>query len=311
MTQITKPGIGRKFSRDEGWWRVYQSLKDNPPIRANILDTINYVEGKLVFRTIQAGTGMKIEILDADGFPPQTTPYTYLRISSTLQEGVNVTKGGSPIGSGPATTLDLGPGLSAVQLTPGTIQIINDGSVGSSNLIVYSSGVQVNTAPVQSLNFVSGAVVTETSAGHINIAISNLGGISLEDSGIPVSGGPFTTLNFVGASGLSIVTDLGGGVAQIDLGAVTGFNDITPFNFTYTGVTVTSGVFTVSAFFGTNTPQEKDILVMINGLVLEYNPTPVLSDFTVSGNNLNLNIPNIGYFLDTDDVITSYYWNYL
>lgn len=305
MTRRTGPGIGRKFSRDEGFWYIFNTMKEKSPVRANIIDSINYVEQKLVFRTIEAGTGIKIEILDADGLPPENTPYTKLRLSGTMQEGVNIRVGGTPIGTVPATTLDFDGPVSAAQTSPGTVKITVE--AGAADFDVLASGAVVNTGPIQNLNFFGdGVVVTESGPGEMDIEISNLGTVLIQEDGVPLPG-TFTTLNFVGVSGA--ITDLGGGVVQLNLTPDGGFNIISPFNAVFTGATVPSGSYTVSAFFGTDSPDPTEVIVMVNGLVLEYSLNPILSSFDVLGSDLLLNVDNMGFPLEQDDKITSYYWN--
>jgi hypothetical protein len=183
VTKKTNPGLGKWPSRGEGWWRIYNSLKDRNGDRGNILDSINYVEQKLVFRTIEAGTGLKIEILDADGFPSSETPFTYLRLSSTITEGVNIKINGTPVGSGPATTLNFTGSVSAVQTSPGEISISFTGTGGS--------GVSDPFNEIIPYNYVySGALIVSgqtTVSGFFNgqlpaasDVIININGLTLE-----------------------------------------------------------------------------------------------------------------------------------
>ncbi len=311
MTKIVKPGVGRKFSRDEGFWFILNTLKESSGFRANIIDTINYIEQKLIFRTIEAGNGISVNIVNTGQLQPDgITPYTKLIISNTLQEGVNIEVNGIPIGTGPATTINFEGNISALQESPGNIKItvenVSVSSLGTDFSVSYL-GTQINTSSIQNINFQgNGVVVTETSAGYIDVTINQNNSIYVTENGIPVSSGPFSVLNFLAVSGS--ITHTSGNIIDINLLSNAGFNDIENFISVHTGPTIVSGTFTISGYFGSLSPNPKNVIVHINGLALEYNTNPFLSDFIVSGNNLTLNISNIGYPLDNGDNIQTYYW---
>lgn len=306
MANIIKPGPGRKFSRDEGFWFILNTLKESSGFRANIIDTINYVEQKLIFRTIESGEGISINIVDTGQLQPDgITPYTKLVISNTLQEGVNVEVNGTPIGTQPATTINFEGKFSATQIFPGNIKLTLEGI--DSDFSVSYFGTQVNTSSIQNINFQgTGVVVTETSAGYIDVTINQSNSIQVLENGNPVFSNPFTTLNFIATSGT--ITHTSGSIVDINLLNNAGFNNIENYFTIHTGSTVTSGAVVISGYFGSLNPDPKNIIIHINGLALEYDTNPVISDFSVSGNNLILNIDNIGYPLDFGDRIQAYYW---
>lgn len=306
MTKIIKPGVGRKFSRDEGFWFILNTLKESSGFRANIVDTINYVEQKLIFRTIEAGEGISIDIvntgqLQTDG----VTPYTKLIINNTMQEGVNVEVNGFPVGTQPATTINFEGNFSAVQTSPGNIKLTLE-SIAPEFSISYL-GSQINTSSVQNINFQgTGVVVTETSAGYVDITINQSNSIQVFENGVPVSSNPFSILNFIAASGT--ITHTSGNIVDINLLNNAGFNNIENYLSIHTGSIVTSGSVIISGYFGSVNPEPKNVIVHINGLALEYDTNFSNSDFSVSGNNLILNIDNIGFPLDNGDKIQAYYW---
>lgn len=309
MTKIIKPGLGRKFSRDEGFWYIFNTLKDLSGQRANIIDMINYVEQKLIFRTIEAGRGISIDIDNTGQFYHDgVTPYTKIVIKSTLQEGVTVKVNNVNVGSKPATTLNFEGNVSAFEVSPGNVKIVIGSAISlPSSFNVSQSGTQINTAPIQNINFTGNGVnVVETSSGFIDINITQNSFINIQENGVNVSGSPFHTLNFIVTSGTIFGVS---GVANINLLNVLGFNNLEVETNIYTGVTVTSGLVTLSGFFGSLNPDPSKILIHINGLALEYDSNPTLSDFQISGNNLILNVDNIGYPLDNGDKILYYYWH--
>ncbi|MEM4260720.1 MAG: hypothetical protein QXG00_05780 [Candidatus Woesearchaeota archaeon] len=306
MTKIIKPGVGRKFSRDEGFWFILNTLKESSGFRANIVDTINYVEQKLIFRTIEAGEGISIDIVNTGQLQPDgVTPYTKLIITNTMQEGVNVEVNGFPVGTQPATTINFEGNFSAVQTSPGNIKLTLE-SIAPEFSISYL-GSKINTSSVQNINFQgTGVVVTETSAGYVDITINQSNSIQVFENGVPVSSNPFSILNFIAASGT--ITHTSGNIVDINLLNNAGFNNIENYLFIHTGSIVTSGSVVISGYFGSVNPEPKNVIVHINGLALEYDTNFFNSDFSVSGNNLILNIDNIGFPLDNGDKIQAYYW---
>ncbi|MEM5877521.1 MAG: hypothetical protein QXF12_01450 [Candidatus Aenigmatarchaeota archaeon] len=308
MTKIIRPGLGRKFSRDEGFWYIFNTLKDLSGQRANIIDMINYVEQKLIFRTIEAGRGISIDI-DNTGqyYHDGVTPYTKIVIRNTLQEGINIKVNDVDIGSKPAITLNFEGNVSAYEVSPGNVKIIIGTAISSLNSFTISqSGVQINTSPIQNIDFTGNGVnVVETSSGFINVNITQNNVINIQENGVDVSGSPFHTLNFIVTSGTIFGVS---GVANINLLDVLGFNNLEVRSNIYTGTTITSGSVILSGFFGSLNPDPEKILIHINGLALEYDNNPLQSDFIISGNNLTLNVDNIGYPLDSGDKILFYYW---
>lgn len=302
QTITRRAGVGKKFSRAEGFWRIFNTMKDKQDERANILDVIDFVEQKLVYRTIEAGTGVKIEILDADNFNPNETPYHKIRIGldGTIAGGINIFSGGSAVSTTPTNNLNFLGIVSAVETSPGTVDLIID-------FDVLGQGVVKNTEPVKSINFTgAGVVVTETSAGNLDVNISNLGTFGLQENGNPIGSSDFTTFNFIGVSGA--VKDAGMGVAEINLSAIRGINEVIHEVTFLAGTSVASGSHTLSAFFGTYLPDGDDVIITINGLTLEWSPNSADSDFEVSGSNLVILVDNLGYPLDSDDKIAGYYW---
>lgn len=309
MTKKTGPGIGKWPSRGEGWWRIFNSLKDKQGTRANILDSINYTEQKMVFRTIEAGSGLTIEVLDADKNATLEQPFTYLRLSSTIQEGINVKRNGIDFGTGPVTTLDFAGGVSMYQTAPGEVRVFVTGGDGA-NIDIQEAGVTKNSRPTTLINFVSGATITETVSGQVDIRINQ--GNFIQNNGVPISTERFETINFVATS--AVATDMGNGVVSINLTNVTGtgaYTEISPYTFVYSGSAISNGQAIISGFFGGMLPEETDVVIAINGLVLEYNPDPSFSDFNVTNGNLRLNIDNLGYPVEPDDKIKGYYWTTL
>lgn len=308
MTKIVKPGIGRKFSRDEGFWFIFNTLKEISGFRGNIIDTINYVEQKLIFRTIEAGNGISVDVVQTGQYQPDgVTPYTKLVISNTAQEGVNIKVNGIPIGTGPATTINFEGNVSAIQTSPGNIKITIDQNVSGSDFNISYNNSQINTNSIQNINFQgTGVSVVETSSGFVDVIINQTNTVQIYENNIPLSGNPFTTINFIATSG--VVTQSSGGIVNINLLQNAGFNNIENFIFTYSGFIITSGIYTLSGYFGAYTPNPSNIIIHINGLALEYDSNPLNSDYDISGNNLILNIQNIGYPIDNGDRIQAYYW---
>lgn len=304
QTQTIKrgPGLGKKFSRGEGFWRIFNTMKDVQDERANILDVIDFVEQKLVFRTIEAGPGVKIEILDADNFNPNETPYHKIRIGldGAVAGGITIQTDGTDVTTTPATTMNFLGNVSAVETSPGNVDLVID-------LDVLDDGVVQNTSPVKTINFTgAGVTVTETTSGNLDVQISNLGTFSVQENGATIGGTDFTTFNFVGVSGA--VADAGGGVAEINLASIAGFNDIIHEATFFTGVPVSSGSHTITNFFSGYSPNGDDVIVSINGLTLEWDPVSANSDFEISGSDLVILVDNLGYPLDSDDKISGYFW---
>jgi hypothetical protein len=262
-TYIVSPGTGKKFSREEGFWRLMFSLNEEMNKRANIIDMINYIEQKLVFRTIEVGNGLEINVVNTNLKYPDGNYYRKIVISNTQQEGVNVKVNDINVGTQPAKTINFSGPFSATQTTPGEIKVTFEGNL--------------------------------------------LTGIDVRENGILVSGSPFNTINFITPSGSSVFS-VSAGIVNVDLTNIGGFNQIDNFVSVYTGPTMVSGQLVVSGFFGTNTPDPKSIIVTINGLVLEYNDNPLLSDFQVSGNDLILNVDSLNFSLESNDKIQAYYW---
>lgn len=262
--KIIKPPIGKKFSRDEGFWTIFTTMdEDLAPNRANILDTINYIEQKLIFRTIEGKDGVSVNIEDVD-----SNPYT------TEQK------------------ITIGIDTSAI--------------VSLLGITVLKQGVTANTVPVTRFNFTGdGVTVTETSAGTVDINITNLGTFEarIDGSAYPTL---FSTFNFV--NGNNFVKNAGGGVLEIDLSAIAGIQIIDTQSIVYSGVTITSGTAILSGFFGPYAPNPVSTIVSINGLILKYSTNPATSDFDISGNNLIINVDNLNYSLDNNDEIISYFW---
>jgi hypothetical protein len=255
--------IGKKNTRDEGFWNIFFSMNEDVPNRANILDTINYVERKLIFRTIEGKNGINVSVEDVDG-------------NSYTKE------------------------------TKITIEVDSSAINSLLGINVLENGVTANTVPVKTFNFTgAGVSVTEASAGIVNISITNMGlfEVRVDGSSYPSF---FTTFDFKNNS--DAIKNVGGGVVEIDLSALGGFQTIETNNVIYTGAFVTSGSVVLSGFFGPNTPDPSSTIVSLNGLILKYSTNPSQTDFKISGNNLEIIVDNLDYGIDSDDEIIAYYW---
>ena len=262
-----KSPVTRQFSRNEGWAHINFTNKDQPPLRGNVIDTIDYPNQRLVFRIIEAGPGLRIDLVDAHSFPSNTTPYSKLVISLASAITAN---------------------LLSVQVSGGVV----DPAVNTINFRGIVSAVSVAPGVVD--------VIVSSSTGGI-------AGVSASVSGVGMGGG-YTELSWVNIPD-GVVTDAGGGVLLIDLsGAFTKPLVVNHFRQTYPGPSVNAGTLVLPGFFGTVTPAPDHVTVSLNGLVLTYSTNPSLTEFDVVGNDLIIDVTNLGYPVDPGDVIQAYSW---
>ena len=169
-TYIVSPGTGKKFSREEGFWRLMFSLSEETNKRVNIIDMINYIEQKLVFRTIEAGEGIQLNVVDTTLKYPDGNFYRKIIISNTFKEGVKIKVNDVNIGTEPAKTINfIGP-FSAVPVSSNEIKVIFDGNLEKS-INVTENGNPVSGSPFNTLNFItsSGTSVYSVVSGIVNI----------------------------------------------------------------------------------------------------------------------------------------------
>lgn len=305
MTRIIDPGIGTGYSRKNPLWKIQFTDYELDGKKANILDLIDYTQYKLVFRTLEAGPGLRIDLVDADNFFPETTPYQKIVLSidssalATISTRLEVRKDGTVEGVGSILNF-LGP----VKITQAVSGAPIDIAVG---INVSENGTPVNTDPVQNLEFTGVSVsAVEVSPGHVKVDIGSTTGITVQVDGSSLPG-YYSTLNWLNTPP-GAITDGGGGVLSIDLSSISGFNTTQIASHTYTGTVVSSGQVVVSSFFGPYNPDPKDTLITINGLVLTYSPIPSQSDYQIVSGNLVLNLNNLGYSLEPGDEIFGRLW---
>jgi hypothetical protein len=149
-------------------------------------------------------------------------------------------------------------------------QLFAFGTPGAQSAILVAHFMRVRRVGVPGIN--PGLPVVSIGFTSASEGGGGGGGVDLEDEGVPVTGNPHTTVNFVGSgvtvtdvAGVGTVTIPGGGIALQDEGTPVTGNPHSTVNFVGSGVTVTdaAGVGTVTIPGGSS------------GIALQDEGTPV------------------------------------
>lgn len=141
------------YSRREGIWRIDTTLPDRPANGwVKLLDFVDYNNQQMIFRGLEAGPGISLDIIQADNRSDNSDKYKKIVISASGASGsLNFQDEGTPI-PGVFTTINfIGADVLASPGTPGVLNVYipppaflshwNTGDGSNGNQFVTESGI--------------------------------------------------------------------------------------------------------------------------------------------------------------------------